>query len=306
MAGSGGSNYLDGAENLYGLPAVIPPGVSEQASAIVDAHLKRPEGMLYVADKNGNPSYMKALTPTFTYQVAGGIAPGSLVTVTVTPAIVRPDMVGEVLVVDRDNPDLAESLVVTATAGNNQLTFATVQFTHAANCKLDAGLVITEERVVPTKRSIVKYSRHPCPAILSLMGRYGYGRRSDQIAGLYQEMNLLASVQTFGGPPQWIPITITQASWSDITGEIWVPAGMLLAYYSEVKLKYVAGFLEPPDPIIRATANVAQSLISGASIGGNALQLISAGNSRIQRFGPTNLDDDSKRLLAPYVARTVY
>jgi hypothetical protein len=79
---------------------------------------------------------------------------------------------------------------------------------------------------MPNKRSVARVAKWPIINVVSLLGRYAYGRRSDQVGGLYQEMNLLASVQTFGGPPQWIPINVTQSSWSDQNGDIWVPAGM--------------------------------------------------------------------------------
>ena len=304
-----GSNYLDGAAGLYGLPNPLPAGAGEQASAIIDAQIRRPEGLVYVTDKNGNPAYMKGLSPSFTYLIAASISAGANVSVTVTPANVRPDMVGEILILEKDNPDAAEAVIVSSTTGNNVLTFANVQFAHSnsvSSIKADMGMVITEERSLPAKRSILRYSRFPCVAILSLMGRYAYGRRSDQVGGLYQEMNLLAAVQTFGGPPQWLPIAVQQASWSDSTGEVWVPAGMLLAYYSDVKMKYVAGFPAPPDPLVRATASIAISLISTSAYGGSGIKSISAGDTRIQRFGSTNMDEDARRLIAPYMARTFY
>lgn len=300
------SNYLNGAENQYNLPSPLPQGLGEQASAIVDAHLKRTEGLLYVADKNGNPAYMRSLVPTFTYTIPGGVPAGQNVTVTVSPANVRPDLVGEVLVLDRNNADLLEAVVITSTIGTNQVTFTNVQFTHAASVKADVGLVITEERNVPIKRSIARFAKWPMVQILSLMGRYAYGRRSDQVGGLYQEMNLLAAVQTFGGPPQWIPIALTQTSWSNDTGELWVPAGMLLAYYSDVKIKYISGFQAPPDPVVRATAAIALSLSGAANALGGSVRTIAAGDQRIERFGATNIDDDTRRLLEPYRARLLF
>lgn len=297
------SNYLDGQENLYGLPSQLPDGLAEQASSIVDSVLKRPEGLIYAADKNGNPSYMKGLSPSFSYKIQGAVAPGSKVQVTVTPNI-RVDFVGEVLVLDRANPDALETVVVDSVVLPNQVVFRTVQFAHADQTAADVGMVITEERNLPAKRSLARYSRSPMASLLSLMGRYAYGRRSDQVGGMYQEMNLLASVQTFGGPPQWLPIDINQASWSDSTATIWVPAGMLLAYYSDVKLKYVAGFPQVPDPVVRATCNIARSLTAGGIFGnvGN-IKTISAGDTRIERFGATNVDEDTKKLLSPFNAQ---
>lgn len=300
------SNYLDGAENQYGLPQPVPQGLGEQASAIVDSYLKRFEGLVYVCDRNGNPAYMRNMQPSMTYTIAGGVAAGQNVSVVVSPANVRPDLVGEVMILDRINPDLLEAVSVLSVSGNNTVTFANVQFAHGANCKADVGCVITEDRNVPIKRSIVRFAKWPMGAMLSLMGRYAYGRRSDQVGGLYQEMNLLAAVQTFGGPPQWIPIPINQISVSNDSGEVWVPAGMLLAYYSDVKMKYVAGWPQVPDPVVRATAAIASQLVESNQFGGGAVRLIASGDSRIERFGPTTMDDDTRRLLEPFRARLFY
>jgi hypothetical protein len=149
-------------------------------------------------------------------------------------------------------------------------------------------------------------SRFPMGNVLSLMGRYAYGRRSDQVGGLYQEMNLLAAVQTFGGPPAWVFIPTNQCSWSDSTGEVWVPAGLLLAYYSDVKIKYVAGYQTIPEPIVRATAMLARTMIADGSGFGSSLRSLSAGDSRIERFAASAMDSDVKNILEPYRSRLFY
>lgn len=299
-------NYLDGAEGQFGLPATLPPGLGEQATMIVNTFLKRPEGLVYETDANGNPCHMPAMTPSLTFTIAGGVPAGANVTVTVSPAIVRQDHVGEVLILDRGEPELREAVVVSAISGNSQMTFSNVQFTHAAGVKADVGCVITEERQVPSKRSIARYTKFPCVCFLSLMGRYAYGRRSDQVAGLYQEMNLLAAVQTFGGPPQWLPIPVSQASWSDQTGEVWVPAGLLLAYYSDVKMKYVAGFPTVPDEVVRATAQIANAINQSNATGGPMMRMANAGTMRFERFSATFIDEDVRRALEPLKARMLF
>jgi len=300
-----GSNYLQGVTDGYGLPSTLAPGLAQLASTIVDSYLKRPEGIIYIADNNGNPCAMAAATPSFTYKLTGAIAPGANVVVNVLPANIRPDFVGEVLVIDNGTPNIVEACVVVATSGDNQITLGAVQFNHASGAKADVGMVITEDRNCPSKRSIVRVARWPIVSVLSLLGRYAYGRRSDQVGGLYQEMNLLASVQTFGGPPQWIPIAVAQASWSDATGEIWVPAGMLMAYYSDVRIKYVAGYPSVPDPVVRATAKIASDLNSMSGIAGQ-IKMFAAGDTRIQKFSASTIDTNVKDLLEPYRARTTF
>jgi hypothetical protein len=300
-----GSNYLQGVTDGYNLPNPLPVGVAQLASTIVDSYLKRPEGLIFTVDTNGNPCAMQALDPKFTYKLGGSIAPGTNVSVTVTPANIRPDIIGEVLVLDAANPALVEACTIVATSGTNTITLQTVQFAHASGATADTGRVITEDRICPSKRSIVRVDKGPIANVISLLGRYAYGRRSDQVGGLYQEMNLLASVQTFGGPPQWVPITVTQSSWSDATGEIWVPAGMLLAYYSDVRVRYVSGYPKVPDPVVRATAQIAAGILNTPNLAGG-LKLITAGDSRLERFSASTLDDDTKSLLDPYKARPLY
>lgn len=300
-----GSNYLQGITDGFGLPSPLPAGVAQLASTIVDSYLQRPEGLLYIADNNGNPCAMAALSPSFTYTITGAVAAGTNVVVTVTPPLVRQDLVGEVLVLDYANPSLVEACVITSTTGNNQITLGSVQFNHVAATKADVDRVITEDRSCPAKRQIVRVAKFPIVNIVSLLGRYSYGRRSDQVGGLFQEMNLLASLQAFGGPPQWIPVTIPASSWSSSTGEIWVPASMYMAYFSDVRIKYVAGFATVPDPVVRATAQIALGLIQTPNLGGG-LKMITAGDTRLERFAATTLDTDVKRLLDPFHARTTY
>ena len=299
-----GSNYLDGIEDGYGLSLPLAPGLGELASSIVDSYLMRPEGLVYDKDANGNPCAMKAAEPSLTFTIQGALSPGASVVATVSPAIVRPDLVGEVLVLDYQSPSM-EACVVAATSGNNQITLLNVQFAHSANAAADVGRVITEDRSMPNKRSVARVAKWPIINVVSLLGRYAYGRRSDQVGGLYQEMNLLASVQTFGGPPQWIPINVTQSSWSDQSGDIWVPAGMLLAYYSDVRIKYVAGYAQAPEPVVRAAAQIANAITANGGISGN-IKMFSAGDKRIQKFTSSILDADIQALLNPFKARTLY
>jgi hypothetical protein len=302
-----GSNYLAGVTDGFGLPSPLPNGLAAQASALVDVYLKRPKGLVYELDANGNPCAMVAAQPDLTLTLQTSIAPGSNVAATVTQQFVRPDMVGDVLVLDAANPAAREAVTVTAATAPNQLTFTNVQFAHNSGASAQRGLVLAEDRNAPSKRSIVRVSEGPIVNVLSLLGRYAYGRRSDQVGGLYQEMNLLAAVQTFGGPPQWIPIPTQQCSWSNATSELWVPAGMLMAYYSDVRIKYIAGFLagQLPDPIIRATVNIAGGILQSSQFGG-AINLIAAGDTRIQRFMASVIDDDTRTLLDPYKAKTVF
>ena len=70
------SNYLKGVLDGYSLPATLPTGLGELASAIVDGYIRRPEGLVYVADNNGNPCAMAGMSPTITYTITGAVDEG--------------------------------------------------------------------------------------------------------------------------------------------------------------------------------------------------------------------------------------
>lgn len=300
-----GSNYLANITDGFELPSTLPVGLGAQASAILDAYLKRPEGLIYNVDANLMPCSMAAAAPSRVFAVQGALSPGTAVVATLKPAMITPDMIGKVLVLDNASGTLREACVVTATNGNNQVTLGTVQFAHADKAPAMTGLTISEDRSLPSKRSITRVCNWPIVNVLSILGRYAYGRRSDQVGGLYQEMNLLAAVQTFGGPPQWIPVPVAACSWSDSTGEIWVPAGLLMAYYSDARIEYIAGYTAQtlPDAIVRATVAIANTLNSGFD---TANKMMRAGDTAIERFAATAMSDDLKQQIEPFKARTFF
>jgi hypothetical protein len=192
--------------------------------------------------------------------------------------------------------------MVVSTSGNNQITLGTVQFAHAAQAKAAVGRVITEDRNCPSKRSIERIAKWPIVKVVSLLARYAYGRRSDQVGGLNQEMNLLAAVQTFGCPLQWIPIPIAQSCGRTRQTKSGCRP-VLMAYYSDVCGRYVAGYPTAPDPVVRVTAKIAADLNAKSGIAG---QIFSAGDTRIQKFSAATIDDDVKALIEPYRARTMF
>lgn len=290
----------------YGLCDTTTDGQVYLASEMIDAYLMRPEGLVWSPDYLGQPCYMMALTPELTFTSSGTISPGSNVAVSLPEQIpLYNDMIGDVVILDRANPNLVEACVISAITSPGQLSLYSVANSHSANCTMDFGLTITEERELPEKRSIARVARPPV-RLLSGMGRYGYGRRLDQTMGLYNEVNLLAAVQTFGGPPLWIPFDISQANISRKTQEVWVPAGLLLAYYSEVRLRYVSGYPVTGIPAIikSATAQIVRALVSNPLLTGQ-LQSIGAGATKIARFAPSQLDTDTLAMLNTYRMLTV-
>jgi hypothetical protein len=296
-------NYIQPQEfGAYGLMGV-PERYVERASAIVDVLLKRPEGLLWVPDYAGWPCYMGRLNPRLSITVAGPINAGSGVQVAV-PGMLDNDsdsLVGDVAVLDRASANLVEACVIqSATPGT--VTLYTVQNTHPGPVTLDFGLVIEEERSLPNQRSVTRVAKWPIGRLHSGVGRYGYGRRSDQMLGYFDDVNLLSMFQTFGGPPKWEFFETQASSINADTGEVWVPAGVLLAYFTDVKLRYVAGWQATaiPQPIKEATAAIALA-VQGAQLPSNILSY-KAGDTALTRSVMSILDDDTIRLLLPFKA----
>jgi len=308
----------DDAET-YGFSDSVTDAHIRQASSLVDTYLRRPEGMVWRPDYAGAPGWMDRATPRLTFVATAAIEPGQNVVIQVTPSMASADTAGEVLVLDRAGTHPEACVIVAAQPGT--LTLSTVANHHAAGAKLESGLCILEERTMPSQRSMTRLSRPNFARLIAGQGRYGYGRRLDQQAGTYNDVNLLATLSTFGGPPQWVSWNVAQASVSPTTGEIWVPAGILLAYYTDVRIRYVAGFAPDalPDTIKLATAKIATNLATmPPELAGGLVRRLRAGDtemdlgrayggsSRGAGVGNTLLDGDSKAMLDPYRIRAVY
>lgn len=299
------SAYLQSAEYAtYGVPSATTAQVV-QASALIDGFLKRPQGLVYVADAIGNPCYMAALVPGLTFTLQAGITAGASVSVAVNGAV-NMLQVGDCVVLDRATPSVIEALQITSIVGN-VVTFANVLNNHNVNAVLETGLLITEKRYLPKNRSEVVLAHFPVARVVGGTGRYGYGRRGDQAAYNMDNFNLLASLSKFGGPPAWeIWPANTSAGIDAWTGTLWVPAGIMLAYYSEIKVRYVSGFTYEtlPSSVKQSCANIVQSISQYPEMNGNIKQY-KAGDSQVERFADTVLDADTKEMLMMFKARLV-
>jgi len=234
--------------------------------------------------------------------------PGQNVVVQLSGAVAQLQ-VGAVLIADIVTPAATEALVVQAINGNS-VTFANVQFAHAAAAVLAAGLTIVEQKTMPENRPITMVSRTPVMGVLSGVGRYGYMRRGSDAVGSIDTYNLLAVMSKFGGPPAWEQWTPQANSIDPQTGTVWVPAGVLLAYYTEVRMHYVAGwnYASLPAQIKQACANIVNAIIATSGMPGT-MEKIQAGDTSMQRFARQPgvlssliLDDDTKALLQPFRA----
>ena len=296
------SLYLQPADYAgYGV-ADATAALVQQASSVINGHLKRPEGLVWGADAGGAPAYMAGLNPSMALAATAAAAPGTSVSVPYAGPPLGRDAVGEVAVLDRANAATCEAAVIAEVAAGT-LTLQSLNYAHASGASIELGMAILEERALPKERPMTRLARAPVVRLLSGLGRYGYGRRDSQAAGEPIAFGLLELVAGFGGAPAWLPFDVSQAEVSVATGEVWIPAGMLLAYYAEVRLRYLAGWSAAalPQVVKQACANLVRAIID-QGLAAN-LASYSAGDTRLTRFADTLLDADTKAMLAPYRAR---
>lgn len=289
---------------LFGVPLTSPAQVT-RASLLVDHYLRRPQGCVYGVDANGQPAYMVAKAPSLVYSTAAIIPVGTNIVVSLPGYIGDSDsLIGDTVVLDRLVPTITEVCTVkSVTAG--QVTLNNVQFPHIGSVMpvtLEFGMSILEELSMPSQRSIARLSEWPIAQLQSGIGRYGYGRRLDQTLGYFYDANLIATVSSFGGPPAWVPFFIPASSLNATTGDMWVPAGTLLAYYTDIKVRYIGGWSQAglPPAIKIATATIVDAL--SAAPMGPQIRRFNAGKTQIERFADTVLDPDIKSMLRPFMA----
>lgn len=300
------SAYLTNAADYerFGVPLAQAAQVM-RASLLIDHYLRRPEGCLWMPDANGVPCYMAAKSPTMVLQYNGVIAPGQNVTLPINGwAGDNDSVIGEMVVLDRLVPDVTETCLLNV---NNQgsIGFQSVHFEHDGTqvpITLEFGLSVEEQAQLPQQRSVTRLSQWPVARLQSGVGRYGYGRRLDQTLGFFYDANLLSTLSAFGGPPVWVPFATPASSLNPLTGDIWVPAGTLLAYYTDVKFRYISGWSADtlPDQIKVACAAIVDAMSAGPM--GPQVRRFTAGKVNIDRFADTVLDTDIKHMLRPYMA----
>lgn len=103
----------------------------------------------------------------------------------------------------------------------------------------------------------------------------------------------------FGGPPAWVDLDPAQTDYNTATGEIWLPTGLFGALYSEVEMTYTAGYAEVPEGAKLACAQIIRNMESHPAANVRTAQL---DRLQLEYFAASLLDEDTRRLLAPYVA----
>jgi hypothetical protein len=304
------SMYLAPSDlTTYGVTNATTAQILE-ASLLLDAYLKRPEGLMWMPDSIGQPCYTAGLSSPTSFPVSGGIAAGQNVVVPLPTGLQLSitGQLGNVVILDRASATQGQAGLVEAcvigSMTSTSITLKNVANTHAAGVVVEFGLTIREQRTLPQKRSIARLGSWPIARVHSGLGSYRYGRRDDQQGGLYADQSVLALMQTFGGPPEWIPFDVTAGDWSDITNEVWIPSGVFLAYYSDVRIYYVAGFSQAniPSLVKQVVASIIKAKINTSDLTGG-VKMARAGDSAIMRFENSVLDADTREMLAPYRAR---
>lgn len=296
---------LDSGEyETYGVPLCRPDQVL-RASLLIDHYLRRPEGCVWMPDANGQPCYMSTTVPSLSYVSTTPISPGLSVVVPLPNYIGDNDsLIGECVVLDRLNPLLVESCVVSGVQAG-QVTLTNVQFSHPATplpVSIEFGMAVTEEKSLPSERAITRLAQWPVAQLLSGIGRYSYGRRNQQELGYFYDVNLLSTMAAFGGPPAWTSFTVPASSLNPNSGDLWVPAGLLLSYYTEVKIRYVAGWSATGlPPAIKIACGMIVSALQAAPMGPQ-IRRFGAGKLTTERFADTVLDGDIRSMLRPYMA----
>ena len=316
------SAYLTQGElSQYGLPPTTSGAQIAQASALVDTYLDRKAGLQWMPDYSGLPCYMAALSSSLSIKLPSAISAGSNVTVTLpgpnpggmgNGLASTTGIVGTTVILDRatslqtgsGTDNVCEACVITNVVGNT-ITLLNVQQPHAQGALMEWGLVISEQRPLPSKRAITRLADWPIRRIHAGVGAYRYGRRNDQQAGLYDDRNLLSIMQTFGGPPAWQLFSTIACDFSDVSNEVWIPSGIQMAYYSDVRLWYVAGFPQSaiPEIIKQATAGIILANINTQGLQGGVKEA-RAGDTALSRFTNSVLDADMKAEINKYRART--
>jgi hypothetical protein len=299
------SSYLQISEYpAWGLPSSTTAGQVQQASTMIDVFLRRPEGLVWTPDADGMPAFMAAAEPSATCTLQDDIAAGQNVAATLSGPVgmIQP---GDVLIVDRDLEGGKPEALVLGSVLNQAVTFRSVAYPHASGAVLEAGMTITEQKFLPKNRPITMLSRYPVANIVSGSGRYGYSRRGESATSNMEDFNLLAALSHFGGPPAWEVFDPRTTDVDPLTGQCWIPAGIMLAYYTEVKVRYVAGYQASaiPFPIKQACAMLVQAMEDAPALG--AVKRYQAGGTAIERFADTMISGDVKRALLPYQAKAM-
>lgn len=289
------SAYLQPADySAYGLAEATDAQVAA-ASRLVDAYLNTTSGLLWSPDAAGNPGWMTGKTATRSYTLAAATIPGVSTQAAVTGGVFGPGNVGQAVVIDRANPNRAETCVVGAVSGGT-LTLESTAYPHDAGATVEFGL-LAEEGLPVGQGGMLRIGARPVARLVSIYGnrRYGGLNLRDAPDEVLLETN-------YNQAALWGGFPIGQCDVDGFTGCVWMLPGSITPYGvgSRVRVQYVAGwnYANLPAAIKQA---VASSVLAGLETGmGGNIKLLKAGDATIERFRAGALDSDSLAMLAPY------
>jgi hypothetical protein len=153
------------------------------------------------------------------------------------------------------------------------------------------------ELSIPSDRNEVVLHYRPVIKLLDAAGRYGYGRRDRRQMNVIN-VDYLAVMAVTGNPPQFNAIDVAQIDVDPATGICWLPAGLFLVSYSQVRLKWLAGFVDMPARVKMAMMLLINSICAKGE--GDRTQY-SVGKVSRTFATASYFTQDIERALAPFV-----
>jgi hypothetical protein len=153
--------------------------------------------------------------------------------------------------------------------------------------RLPDGVPVT--RTTYTPLAVAQGQQTP---FLSVRARHGIPRGPSPLT-------LAELVAPFGGPPAWVDLDPAKVEYHAATGELWLPAGIFGVPFTDVELTYTAGYAEPPEAVKLACAQIIRNIESHPAPNVRAAQL---DKLQLEYYAGSLLDEDTRRLLAPFVA----
>jgi len=157
----------------------------------------------------------------------------------------------------------------------------------------------TERNRLPEWRPVTRTTYTPlvivAPAttpFVTVRARHGIGRGPNA-------MTLAEMIAPFGGPPAWETLDPAKVEYNAATGEIWLPAGIFGMPYTEVELVYTAGYTAAPQAVKQACAQIIRNIESHPAASVRSAQM---DRLQLEYFAGSLLDEETRRLLAPFVA----
>lgn len=165
-------------------------------------------------------------------------------------------------------------------------------------CEYDSGPI-----ELPYDRQETRLTITPVISITDAAGKSGLGRRDRQGFNAYQSGLVASYMILLGGAPQWQAIDIRQIEIDSGTGIIFVPNSFILARYSVVRFRYIAGLLTIPDRIKLCVFEIVQNM-HAKGISDRTRYTV----SKISRTYSTDsfITPTARQLLAPYIIQSMY